>query len=197
MKITLDEKVCLKNKLTLEETVIALAVKFYTKDILNDLTEKQVITCSDNHYAISPIWSDKLDEIIVESSGGVDEEQRLVNLAKKMRECFPEGRMPGTPYYYRCNNREIVLKLKKFFLQYGKHSDEELIDACKRFVASFNGNYKYLPLLKYFIFKFKDEVDEQNLRHRVEHSPLADYLENKEEDIDYNSSDDWLVTSRN
>ena len=197
MKITLDETVCLKHKITLEETILALAVKLCKGDALSKLAEKKVLINQDNNFAITPFWSDKLDEIIVESSGGVDEEQRLVNLAKKMRECFPEGRMPGTPYYYRCNNREIVLKLKKFFLQYGKHSDEELIDACKRFVASFNGNYKYLPLLKYFIFKFKDEMDEQGLRHRVEHSPLADYLENKEEDIDYNSSDDWLVTSRN
>ena len=34
-----------------------------------------------------------------------------------MRECFPQGKMPGTAYYYRCNNAEVVKKLKKFFVQ--------------------------------------------------------------------------------
>lgn len=201
-KLTLDEKICLKNNLTLQEAVITLALKLSQDTLYGNafanLENRKVIAFDDvtGEYYPTPHWNDVLDNILCDSMGGTDSEERLLNLAKKMRECFPEGRMPGTPYYYRCNNREIVLKLKKFFLQYGNYTDEKIIDATKRFVASFNGNYKFLPLLKYFISKVKPVADENSNVHNVEYSPLADYLENKESE-DYNSSDDWLVISRN
>ena len=114
-----------------------------------------------------------------------------------MKVCFPEGKMPGTPYYYRCNRREIILKLKKFFSQYGNYKDEDIIDATKRFIASFNGNYKFLPLIKYFIMKNKTVADEDGANHIVECSPLADYLENKEDDNVVTASDEWLMNTRN
>jgi hypothetical protein len=97
--------------------------------------------------------------------------------------------MPGTPYYYRCNNSEVIKKLKKFFIQYGNYPDDDIVDACKRFVASFRGNYKYLPLVKYFISKLKDQEEEDGTIHKVEYSPLADYLENKEETV--TDTSDW------
>jgi hypothetical protein len=125
-----------------------------------------------------------------------DEEKRLLNLAEKLRKCFPEGKMPGTAYYYRCNNREVFLKLKKFFTQYGDYTDEEIVDATKRFVASYQGNYRYLPLAKYFISKNKTITDEDGKNHITEVSLLATYLENKEEG-DINNSGDWLMSSRN
>lgn len=44
MKITLDEKQCLKNNLTLQEALIALAVRAgKTKDALNNLILREVM----------------------------------------------------------------------------------------------------------------------------------------------------------
>ena len=34
-------------------------------------------------------------------------------------------------------------------------TDEEAVDATKRYIASFNGNYRYMQILKYFISKQK------------------------------------------
>jgi hypothetical protein len=63
-------------------------------------------------------------------------------------------------------------------------------------VASYQGNYRYLPLAKYFISKNKAVTDEDGKNHISEVSLLATYLENKEEG-DTNNSDDWLMSSRN
>ena len=90
-----------------------------------------------------------------------------------------------------------MLKLKKFFITYGEYTDEQILEATKKFVAAFNGNYKYLPLIKYFISKMKPIQDEEGVVKNIEHSPLADCLENMN-DKDINVNDDsWLINIRN
>lgn len=198
MKVIIDENACVKKQLTMQEVMLALCIRNGNwEEALQNMVNRGILLQVEGKYLIAKQWSDAVDEIISSSSNSQSDE-RLLELAVKMRECFPEGKMPGTPYYYRCNNSEVIKKMKKFFLQYGNYSDEEIIDACKRFVASFNGNYRYLPLVKYFIYKMKDEKDEEGNVHKVEHSPLADYLENKEQnDAVSTTSDDWLMSSRN
>lgn len=201
MKITIDEKVCLKHKMTIQEVLLALAIKTgKLEDNLENMVKREILVDSKTGYLVTQHWSDVLDEIICDSSSATDRtEEQLISLAQKMRDAYPQGKMPGTAYYYRCNNKEVILKLKKFFLTYDKYSDDEIIEATKRFVSSFNGNYKYLPLIKYFISKLKPIQEEDGTIHNVEYSPLADYLENKEESggVEVNTSDDWLMNSRN
>lgn len=198
MKWTIDEKVCLKHHLSLEEVLMALTIRS-CKDLdftLSNLQAREVLTLQSNKYLVTQHWSDILDEILCDSSKETDNEERLRNLARKMMDCFPKDKMPGTAYYYRCNVREVSLKLKKFFLMYGEYSDEDIIDATKRFVASYRGDYKYMPLLKYFISKNKKVLGEDEEYHVQEVSELATYLENKGEDTP-EEDDDWLVSSRN
>lgn len=198
MKWTIDEKVCLKHHLSLEEVLMALTIRS-CKDLdftLSNLQAREVLTLQGNKYLVTQHWSDILDEILCDSSKETDNEERLRNLARKMMDCFPKDKMPGTAYYYRCNVREVSLKLKKFFLVYGEYSDEDIIDATKRFVASYRGDYKYMPLLKYFISKNKKVLGEDEEYHVQEVSELATYLENKGEDTP-EEDDDWLVSSRN
>ena len=198
MKIVIDEKICKKHHLSVTEVLVSLGIRSSedVNETLNELEEKQVLVYKDNNYMVTQPWSDILDEILCDSCSGEDNEERLTELAKKMRECFPEGKMPGTAYYYRCNVREVVLKLKKFFLQYGNYSDDKIIDATKRFIEAYNGNYKYLPLIKYFISKNKTVTDEDGTSHIQEVSELASYLENKETETKA-TSDDWLMSARN
>ena len=100
-----------------------------------------------------------------------------------------------TPYYYRCNNGEVVKKLKKFFSIYGDVSNEDILDATRRYVASFQGNYTNMRLIKYFILK--DDVRPTEDGNHVEQiSDLATFLENKGEEDD-NNNDSWLMNSRN
>lgn len=127
-------------------------------------------------------------------------EDELKALAKKMIDAYPHGAMidrrTGRPttYYFQCNNPEVRAKLKSFFARYGAHSEEELLDAEKRYVARWNGNYQQpgFRQLKYFIFKQDKDTGEIT-------SPLLDFLENKESEgeVEVTNSDDWLMNSRN
>lgn len=199
MKLIIDEKECLHHHLSLPEVLLSLAA-VNTKnlsEVLDNLVAREVLIQKDGHYLITQHWSDELNAILLDSSEGTNDEARLLNLAKKMRELYPKGKMPGTAYYYSCNNREVVLKLKKFFQLYGNYPDDKILEAEKRFVASFNGNYKYLPLIKYFIHKDKLKMGEDGVQHVSPESPLATYLENKEDNNLVTASDDWLMTVRN
>lgn len=198
MKITIDEKQCLKHHLTIDEVLIVLALRNNKNcaGVFENLIKRGVLVYEDGKYLINQQWSDEIDAILMSSSEAVDE-KRLSSLAQKMRELYPKGKMPGTAYFYRCNSREVALKLKKFFATYGNYPDEKILDATKKYVASFQGNYRYLPLIKYFIMKNKTITDEEGVNHISEVSPLADYLENKEDNNLVTASDDWLTTVRN
>ena len=139
MKVTIDEKECLKHKLTLEEFITLLMYKSVKRpdDVRINLINRGILAQKDGKLYITEHWNDAIEEILCSSNTPISE-GRLKDLAKKMRECYPEGKMPGTPYYYRCNTSEVVKSLKRFFIEYGNHSDEEIIDATKRFIASHN-----------------------------------------------------------
>lgn len=192
MQIIINDAVCLKKNLSAKELLMALAIRAGNyQDTLKKMLAKKILAIEDNKYVISEQWRSAIDDLIKENS-----DERLLNLANKMRDCFPKGKMPGTPYFYRCNTAEVVKKLKKFFASYGNiYTDDQIIEATKRFVASFNEDFRYLPLIKYFISKLKAETNEDGVTHNVEYSPLADYLENKGDDISI--AEDWITSSRN
>lgn len=200
MRLTIDERQCSKNNLTPQQVMVALAVRSSDdfKALWKDLLEREVIVKHGGQWMITQRWNDRVDDILMESTGKTESEDRLLALAKKMREIYPEGKMPGTSYYYRCNTKEIVFKMKRFFLTYGSYTDKEILDAERRFVEE-KKNDKFLPLLKYFISKSKTVRDEYGVGHIEEVSELASYLENKEERkaVVATNDDSWLVTVRN
>ena len=47
-----------------------------------------------------------------------------------------------------------------FFKKYGAdYTDEQIIQATKSYVESFNGDYRFMRVLKYFIFKEEKGAD--------------------------------------
>ena len=198
MKITIDEKVCTKHKMTPVEVLFALAIRASESpqgELLN-MENREILVKDRDVYRVTQHWSDVLDEIISDSY------EELLELAKQMRELYPQGKMKDrygrlTPYYYRCNNGEVIKKLKKFYTIFGSVSDEDILDATRRYVASFQGNYTGMRLIKYFILK--DDVKPGEDGNHVEQvSDLATFLENKESEEDVvNNDDSWLMNSRN
>ena len=202
MKITIDDKICHKHKLALEEFLMALMYR-QLKDVssvYNNLINREVIVQKGSDILVTQRWSDVMDEILAESGGCTKSEEELKELAKKMIDAYPHGAMidkrTGRPttYYFQCNNYEVRSKLKAFYSRYGEdYSDDDILDAEKRYVARWNGNYQQIGFrqLKYFIFKKDKETGEIT-------SPLLDFLENKEnEGEEINTSDDWMVSVRN
>lgn len=201
MKLEIDEKVCKRHHLSPAQVLLLLAIrqdKF--KDILQDLYDRQAIVKEFGQTVITQPWSDKVDEILSESVDIEDLEEWYTALARELAQTFPQGKIPGTAFYYRCNNRELVLKLKKFFLRYpeykpSKETGQRIIEAAKRYNLEMDRDPKYRVLAKYFILKSKPVMDEDGALHNEIVSPLATYLENEGQESDYTG--DWLVNTRN
>jgi hypothetical protein len=200
MKIVIDEKVCLKHKMTVPEVLFALAFRCADKDdIISNMANREILTDAGGVLQVTHRWSDVLDEILADSSGKVEKtDEELLNLAIKMRELYPQGKMKDrygrlTPYYYRCNNGEVVKKLKKFFTIFGNYTDDEILSATRRYVASFRGNYTGMRLIKYFILKDDVRPSEDGAGHVEQISDLATFLENIEEGEEEGTNDDWTT----
>lgn len=198
MKITLDEKTCLKNKLTLQEALIATAVSMGNyKSVFDNMINRHVLGIMGQ--SIDSKWKDTIKNLIN------SEDARFEALAIKVQECFPKQKMINpngltSPFYFRCNKGEIKNKLKKFIEVYGEVSDEDIIDATKRYVASYAPKgYRGMRLAKYFIIKDDKKLSADDEVHVEQLSDLATFLENKTEDTpsDIVDGDDWLMNSRN
>ena len=198
MKITLDEKTCLKNKLTLQEALIAAAVSMGNyKSVFDNMINRHILGIMGQ--SVDSKWKDTIKNLIDA------EDARFEALAVKVQECFPKQKMmyangTASPFYFRCNKAEIKNKLKKFLTVYGEVSDEDIIDATKRYVASYAPKgYRGMRLAKYFIMKDDRKLMADEEIHVEEISDLATFLENKTEDTpsDIVDGDDWLMNSRN
>jgi len=198
MKITLDEKVCLKQKLTLQEALIAAAMSMGKyKETLSNMVTRGIVR--QDYPTLTDEWWKPINELI-----GADD-VRFEALATKVQECFPKQKMINaygqeSPFYFRCNKTEIKNKLKKFISIYGEVSDEDIIDATKRYVATYAPKgYRGMRLAKYFIIKDDRKLCADDEVHVEQLSDLATFLENKteEEASDIVDGDDWLMNSRN
>lgn len=198
MKITLDEKTCLKNKLTLQEALIAAAVSMGNyKCTFDNMINRHVLGIMGQ--SVDSKWKDIIKNLIN------SEDARFEALATKVQECFPKQKMmyangTASPFYFRCNKTEIKNKLKKFLTIYGEVADEDIIDATKRYIASYAPKgYRGMRLAKYFIMKDDRKLMADDEVHVEEISDLATFLENKTEDTpsDIVDGDDWLMNSRN
>lgn len=210
MKFTIDEKVCQKHNMTMPEVLAVLAVrqsKNY-EEMMENLFNKEVLVQHSDNTLVTQRWNDVVDEILCDSSGGESLEKRdLDSLSLKIMECFPKQKMKDrfgreTPYYYRCNKNEVRNKLKKFFVKFGnEYTDEEIIDATKRYVAYYSKQgFSGMRLAKYFIWKdITKQGEEEDYIERV--SDLLTWLENKESEseggVEVNTSDDWMMSVRN
>lgn len=102
-------------------------------------------------------------------------------LSNQLKELFPKGKKPGTSLMWRGSGYEVVKKLRTLVKKTGaKFTNEEAIEATKRYVESFNGNYSYMQILPYFILK---QVPVNGVYE--ERSQLLSYIENaNQEDVD-------------
>ena len=83
--------------------------------------------------------------------------------------------------------------MKKFFKLYDNtYTDEQILNATKNYVTNFNGNYNYMRVLKYFIWKDEKKLHEDGKMGVVEVSDLANYIENADSTNDL--KDEWTST---
>lgn len=204
MKLNINEKLCKEQKLTIPQLLFAMAVKSSVKGFdkeMQEMFDREIVVSRDNSLYLTPHWADIVDEILLNSTEIADYEEWYNTLAKNLAKTFPQGKMPGTAYYYKCNTKEIVLKLKKFFASHTEYKPSEqlaerIVEAGKKYNRDMDLNPRYRVLAKYFVLKNKAVVDEDGYCHPEEQSILASYLEN-EGDEGVATDDNWLVNSRN
>ena len=192
MNITINDDVCTKYGLSLPELLVILALKSdKLENTIASLESKGAIV-SDvfEGYLVTQRWDDVASSILLDSDKDRQSPDRIANLATKLMEIFPKEKKSGTNHYFRGNTKDITLKLKKFFKLYGnKYSDEQVLSAAQAYVSSFNGNYTYMRILKYFIWKDDKKMHEDGKVYIEETSDLASWIENAGSE----SSQNWEV----
>ena len=192
--ICLNKKAAQQNGMTIDEALLMLVIhnKANLERAEEALIQKGLITAERNDLFQQVGWrltnkgTEMLDSVIMDSDKEQEPQDRLIQLATKLKDIFPKGKKDGTNYYWADGVALIVRRLKLFFKKYGnKFTDEQIIQAAEKYVQGFNGNYQYMRLLKYFIFKEKVGANGE-----VEgDSELINYIENAGQEE--NLRDDW------
>ena len=144
-----------------------------TEEQIKDLKIKWKIPLNSRDFTIykEPYakFKEVLDKKLFESSY-----KETLSLANTLKEIFPKGKKEGTSLYWTEGTTLIDKRLRAFFKKYGEYSKEDIIEATKRYVESFHGDYSYMRTLKYFIFK-----DVKGAEEVENSSDLLTWIENK------------------
>lgn len=192
--VCLNKKAARHNGITIDEALLMLVIhnKIDLERAEKALIQKGFITAEWDDLFQQVGWrltnkgTEVLDSVIMDSDKEQESQDRLIQLATRLKEIFPKGKKEGTNYYWADGVALIVRRLNLFFKKYGnKFTDEQIIQATEKYVQGFNGSYHYMRLLKYFILKEKVGANGE-----VEgDSELISYIENSghEEDL----RNDW------
>lgn len=195
MKLTIDQTILDKYNLSLEEfLVLYLSAKnIDIKSISESLIAKGFADkdlFSDGKIVVSDNVKDLISTISIDSDKNIiDKDAEFTELASKLRDLYPSGRKEGTTYLWRGTTMEVAKKLKTLVVKYGYTLNaESVIKATKEYISSFNGNYRYMQLLKYFILKSVKDADgntevKSELMSLIENSGQTDC-----------QRDDWMST---
>lgn len=197
MTVCLSKEGCQKNNVSIGEALLLLSIHNNADlDVAQkELIRKGYITADRNDLFQQVGWrltnkgTEVIDSVIVDSDKKSKPDERLIQLATRLKEVFPKGKKDGTNYYWADGVALIVRRLELFFRKYGDtYTDEQIVKAAEKYVQGFNGNYTYMRLLKYFIFKEKvgaaGEVEGD--------SELISYIENAGQEG--NLRNDWTST---
>lgn len=194
MKYTIDTEVLAREGIELDEALYLLSL-YKKKNIDAGTIERlkrkdKILVPDDMPNKLTSRGVSLIETIIAKSKLHISSSdmERYRTLADKIRDLYPKGLKPGTNYQWRDSTAIIADRLIKLVAKYNiEFTDEEAVDATKRYIESFNGNYKYMQILKYFISKQKPVENapaEQN-------SQFLSFLQNKESGM--TNSDDWTL----
>lgn len=190
MNYTINEDIASKHHLTINDVLLMMLIKNKC-DIENNiesLLHRDIITKSAlfNDIKLTQHWNEELQKVLLDSDKVIPKTNDLTYLVTTLRNIYPKGIKSGSAAW-RGNVREITLRLQKFFKIYGStYNEEDIIEATKKYVESFNGNYTYMRILKYFILKDEVKINEDGVRYVEQISELANFLENDTSSVDTN-----------
>lgn len=191
-KVSINKDVLEKNNLSMDEFLVLLLTynKANIQEVKQSLVEKGLADFSvfDEDLVISSTTKDLITSITIDSDVKVlSKDKEFRELADKLKELFPKGKKAGTTYMWRDSTAVIARKLKTLVVKYDyQFTEEQAIKATKAYVESFNGDYTYMQLLKYFILKSLPDGEIK--------SDFMSYIENEGQEDEL--SDNWLNEMR-
>lgn len=191
-KVSINKDVLEKNNLSMDEFLVLLLTynKANIQEVKQSLVEKGLANFSvfDDELVISSATKDLITSISIDSDVKVlSKDKEFKELADKLKELFPKGKKAGTTYMWRDSTAVIARKLKTLVVKYDyQFTEEQAIKATKAYVESFNGDYTYMQLLKYFILKSLPDGEIK--------SDFMSYIENEGQEDEL--SDNWLNEMR-
>lgn len=191
-KVSINKDVLEKNNLSMDEFLVLLLTynKADIQEVKQSLVEKGLADFSvfDDELVISSTTKDLITSISIDSDVKVlSKDKEFRELADKLKELFPKGKKAGTTYMWRDSTAVIARKLKTLVVKYDyQFTEEQAIKATKAYVESFNGDYTYMQLLKYFILKSLPDGEIK--------SDFMSYIENEGQEDEL--SDNWLTEMR-
>lgn len=189
MKLIIDSDACLNNGTCIGEVLLLYeyALKISPESMKQSLIDKGYITNAGDlfgRYTATDKAVKLLDNVLADSS--VDDDTKITELATKLKELYPKGKKEGTNQFWADGVSIIVKRLKIFYKKYGFYDNDIIIKATEDYIKSFNGDYRFMKTLKYFLWSEKvNKVGEVEPT-----SDLLTYIENAGE-ID-ELSNDWL-----
>lgn len=193
MTISINDKVCKENGITVAQILALLLVKTGENipKLLEELKSKEMIveeqSLLEKTYTITQRWDNICCNVILSSDKDVPIDTHIEELAKALMELYPKGKKPGTNTYWRGNLKDTKLRLKKFYKLYGnKYTDTQILKATKKYIED-HIDLSYMRVLKYFIWKDVRKVDSEGVGYIEETSDLASYIENEGQ-----TEDNWL-----
>lgn len=199
MKLCLSVTECDKAKIPIDSALYVASIylgKLITKSTFQDVCSRGLIEFDGFdlkreplNARLTPDGINLIEELFLNSEFITDnEEDRYDKLAKKMQEVFPSGKKQGTNLMWRDSKAIISKRLKAVVKKYKvEFTDEEAIEATQKYVNSFNSNYQYMQVLKYFISK-------KDLTTGEENSQFLSYLENAGSEKQLR--EDWMSNIR-
>lgn len=190
MNMIINDEVCRDLKIPIEQCMYLLLL-YQKKDdksvesIVLDTIRNNWVNCKDfkNGVPVDPKLTEEGIDIIErvllnsEFKEGRKPLDRYDILADELRALYPPGKKPGTNYLWKDSRSIIAKRLKTLVKKYDfEFTNEEAVTATKKYIESFNGDFRYMQLLKYFISKqvIIDGAVEES-------SQLMSYIENSNE----------------
>lgn len=199
-KIVLSRGIIEKNDISVSSAIFLLAL---ANNVDYSVAQKELVakgliseklnaeTFEKEGYFITRKGGKVLESIIIDSETkdkAPDFQIRVDNLVPQMQEIYPKGKNFNNQYW-RGNKTDIRRRLLTFFKKYGEeYTDEQILTATRAYVKGFNGEYKFMRLLQYFIWK--EEIKDGT---KVPTSDLANYMENEGQENE-SLTTDWMNT---
>lgn len=193
MRYVIDTDACEKEGLSLAAVLAGMIIlsDIDLKELKLEITKEGILVEKEGEILITATGRDRVHRVLLSSDKTLPPEDQIEALAIKLMEIFPKGKKEGTSVYWKGNKKDTKLRLQKFFKLYGNtYSHEQILDAAKQYVESFNGNYTYMRALKYFIWKDERKTDSEGHMYIEEVSDLASYIENAGQESE---TSDWDI----